>query len=78
MSVGLEEDMGKVRDSLSALHFHLICLLIVMMVQELLNVGQVLGFCSVVVVLDLLRSILDFVHLFVCFLCTEGKSWLDF
>lgn len=78
MSVGLEEDRGKARDSLSALHFHLICLLIIMMVQVLLNLEQVLRFCSVVVASDPLGSIPVFIHLFVCFLCTEGKSWLDF
>lgn len=75
MSVGLEEDRWKVRDSLGALHFHLICLL---MVQVLLNLEQVLRFCSVVVASDPLGSISVFIHLFVCFLCTEGKSWLDF
>lgn len=78
MSVGLEEDRRKVRDSLSALHFHLICLLIVTMVQVLLNLEQVLWFCSVVVASDPLGSTPVFIHLFACFLCTEGKSWLDF
>lgn len=43
MSIGLE-DMGNVRDSLNVLHLHLVYLLIVMMVQKLLNLGQVVCF----------------------------------
>lgn len=43
MSIGLE-DMSNVRDSLNVLRLHLVYLLIVMIVQELLNLGQVLSF----------------------------------
>lgn len=39
MSIGLEEGMGNVRDSLNVVHLHLVYLLIVMTVQELLNLG---------------------------------------
>lgn len=35
-------------------------------------------FFPLVVVSDLFENILVFVHLFVCFLCTEGKRWIDF
>lgn len=43
MSIGLE-DKGNVRDSLNVLHLYLVYLLIVMIVQELLNLGQILIF----------------------------------
>lgn len=43
MSIGLE-DMSNVRDSLNVLRLLLVYLLIVMIVQELLNLGQVLSF----------------------------------
>jgi len=69
---------GEGQGFIEALHFHLISLLIARMVQELLNLRQVIRFCAAVVVLNLLGSILVFVHLSVCFLCTEGKSWLDY
>lgn len=75
MTVGLVEGMGKVRNSLCALHFHLICLLIVMMVHEQLNLGQVLRFCSVVVVSDLLGKILVFAHL-LCVFCLHRREKL--
>lgn len=70
--------MGNVRDSLNVLHLHLVYLLIVMIVHELLNLGQILFFFLLLVVSDLFESILVFVDLFVCFLCTEGKAGLIF